>query len=74
MHACAAALFHQLTDSCLAALRQGRAQQSSRFRIRVPSIQEDKCDIKALIEFEAVDKGEKGTLNALRFNILVEDV
>lgn len=37
--------------------------------------QEDKCDIKALIEFESVVKGDKGdTLNALRFNILVEDV
>lgn len=38
-------------------------------------MQEDKCDIKALIEFESVAKGDKGdTLNALRFNILVEDV
>jgi hypothetical protein len=38
-------------------------------------MQEDKCDIKALIEFESVVKGDRGdTLNALRFNILVEDV
>lgn len=38
-------------------------------------MQEDQCDIKALIEFESVVKGDKGdTLNALRFNILVEDV
>ena len=37
--------------------------------------QEDKCDIKALIEFESVVKGDRGDkLNALRFNILVEDV
>ncbi len=41
--------------------------------------QDDKCDIKALIEFETVEKeegrnGKPSTLNALRFNILVEDV
>lgn len=42
---------------------------------RKSPLQEDKCDIKALIEFESVVKGERGDkLNALRFNILVEDV
>ncbi len=42
-------------------------------------MQEDNCDIKALIEFEEVEKTDRGRnktekLNALRFNILVEDV
>ena len=35
--------------------------------------QDDKCDVKALIQWEEIEKNGEA-LNAVRFNIVVEDV